>query len=271
MSGVATVNDEPASLLNVIARASRDPNTDVAKLEALLAMQERVVNHQARHEYNNAMAAVAGEIEPIKRDAPNPQFGKRYATLSAIEAEIRPVYSRHGFSIRFGTGPAEKGSVTITCTVAHRGGHSETLGLTAPMDLQSGARARTPVQAVGSTVSYLRRYLLSMAFNITFADDDDGEGTRQPMRHEPRPPPEEPRKRTVSEWLDTLADDLRSVESVAELDRILQTRDVKAAQSKLSGEALQRFNGMVAAAIERLNADPFTDNHISDEDRLGTP
>lgn len=59
--------------------------------------------------------------------------------------------------------------------------------------------AITPVQAVGSTVTYLRRYLSAMVFNVVLADDDDdGEATRRtpPPRSE-RPPAWEP-PRTVA-------------------------------------------------------------------------
>ncbi len=61
-----------------------------------------------------------------------------------------------------------------------------------------GKTNKTGIQAVGSSVSYLRRYLLTMAFNIVLADDpdDDGEAvrrtsTRQSARSDPSPPPGE--------------------------------------------------------------------------------
>jgi len=185
---VTTTAPEPGSLLNLIARAAADPGVDVAKMESLLAMQERVIKAQAKHDFNASLARVAAEMEPVRRDAQNPHLGNRYARLETIDAALRPIYSSHGFSVRYGSEDAPAGSVRITCTVAHTSGHSETLGLTAPIDVMSGGRqARTGVQAIGSSVTYLRRYLLSMAFNVTMADDDDdGEASRRPRR--PLPP-----------------------------------------------------------------------------------
>jgi hypothetical protein len=156
-------------------------------------MQERVLRHQARHAYNAAMARVAEEQEPVVRDAKNPHIGNKYAKLETIDAALRPIYSKHGFSIRYGSEPTVDGRLHITCTVAHAGGHSETLGLSAPLDaMGTGGRAsKTGVQAVGSSVTYLRRYLLTMAFNVvTTDDDDDGEASRQVRRSEPPPRPE---------------------------------------------------------------------------------
>ena len=190
---VPAVPVEQASLVNLIARAATDPAVDVGKLQALLDMQERVLRHQAKHAYNAAMARVAEEQEPVVRDAKNPHIGNKYAKLETIDAALRPIYSKHGFSIRYGSEPAADGRLHITCTVAHAGGHSETLGLSAPLDaLGTGGRAsKTGVQAVGSSITYLRRYLLSMALNIvTVDDDDDGEASRQVRRSEPPPRPE---------------------------------------------------------------------------------
>jgi hypothetical protein len=139
------------------------------------------------------MARVAEEQEPVVRDAKNPHIGNKYARLETIDAALRPIYSKHGFSVRYGSEPAADGRLHITCTVAHAAGHSETLGLSAPLDaLGTGGRAsKTGVQAVGSSVTYLRRYLLTMAFNVvTTDDDDDGEASRQVRRSEPPPRPE---------------------------------------------------------------------------------
>jgi hypothetical protein len=68
------------------------------------------------------------------------------------------------------------------CTVAHSGGYEEPpIALDSPLDVagSQGKTNKTGIQAVGSSVSYLRRYLLTMAFNIVLADDDDdGEAQR---------------------------------------------------------------------------------------------
>jgi hypothetical protein len=174
----AIIKAEPPSLLNIIAAAASDDRVDIDKLTALIELQERVSAKQSIAAYAEAMAEVAAEIEPIKRDAINPTFQRRYASLDAIDAALRPIYGKHGFSVSYGSEAAPSGQICITCTVAHRAGHSKTERMTAPLDLQQGGRGRSAVQAVGSTISYLRRYLIMMAFNVSTQDDDDGEATR---------------------------------------------------------------------------------------------
>jgi hypothetical protein len=58
--------------------------------------------------------------------------------------------------------------------MAHRDGHAETKSLVLPVDQGAG---RNAVQSMGSTVSYARRYLLSMHLNLVTRDEDnDGNG-----------------------------------------------------------------------------------------------
>jgi hypothetical protein len=183
------------ALMSFIERAAKDPEFDVQKFGELLRLQRDVVHDQARRAFNAAMADAQAEMLPVVRDAKNNHLGNRYAKLETIDAAMRPIYTRHGFSVRYGSAPAPaEGTIRLTCTVAHADGYFEENYLDAPMGntgSQGGRTATTPVQSVGSAVTYLRRYLLGMVFNIVLADeDDDGEFQRRPAAAAatPRPP-----------------------------------------------------------------------------------
>ena len=182
MNEVAMPND--TALMSFIERAAKDPDFDVAKFGELLRLQRDVGHDLARRSFNRAMAAAQSEMMPVIRSAQNKHLGNKYAKLEDIDREMRPIYTKHGFSVRFGSAPAPReGDMRITCTVAHEDGFFEENHLDAPATLvgsQGGRMAVTPVQAVGSVVTYLRRYLSTMVFNVVLADDDDdGEGTRR--------------------------------------------------------------------------------------------
>jgi hypothetical protein len=172
------------ALMSFIERAAKDDSFDVAKFGELLRLQRDVGHDQSRRAFNQGMADAQSEMLPVVRDAKNSHLGNKYAKLETIDAAMRPIYTRHGFSVRFGSAPAPtEGYIRITCTVAHAGGYFEENYLDAPianLGSQGGRTATTGVQAVGSAVTYLRRYLLGMVFNIVLADDDDdGEGMRR--------------------------------------------------------------------------------------------
>ena len=186
MSDVATVPD--GAMFSLIERAARDETFDVAKFEALLRMRREEQHEQARRAFNVAMRNCQAEMEPVLRTTSNRGAGNKYAKLEAIDADARPIYTSHGFSVRYGSDlPPQPGWMRITCTVAHDAGYWEENYLDSPVSTtgsQGGRMGMTPVQAVGATVTYLRRYLLGMAFNIVLADivgeDKDGEEQREP-------------------------------------------------------------------------------------------
>jgi hypothetical protein len=175
------------ALMSFIERAAKDETFDVAKFETLLRVRRDEAHDQSRRAFNAAMASCQSEMEPVLRDSTNPGVRSKYAKLEAIDQQMRPIYTRHGFSVRFGSAPPpQPGWMRITCTVAHDAGYFEENYLDSPVTTQGsqgGRIAMTPVQAVGSVVTYLRRYLLGMVFNIVLADmageDDDGEGSRR--------------------------------------------------------------------------------------------
>lgn len=231
MTDLAKITPDPdASLLNLIERASRDPSVDVAKLEALLAMQERVLAREAKRRYTEAMTAVAAELEPVGKDARNPHIGNRYATLGAIDAVLRPIYTKHGFAISYGTEQMPGNKVYVTCTVSHSAGHATTLGLPGELDTTGtrGGTSKTSVQATGSTVTYLKRYLLVMAFNVQFFDqDDDGEAARKAAQQSQRTikPPSQSRAENgaidIDTWFGERAQEFAAANTPAELDQMV--------------------------------------------------
>jgi hypothetical protein len=182
MNEIAPVNS--TALMSFIERAAINPDFDVQKFGELLRMQREMEHDQARRAFNQAMADAQAVMPPVVRSATNTHLRNKYAKLEDMDREMRPIYTDHGFSVRFGSAPAPfEGYIRITCTVAHASGYFEENYLDAPITAvgsQGGKTATTSVQAVGSAVTYLRRYLLGMVFNIVLADeDDDGEGMRR--------------------------------------------------------------------------------------------
>jgi len=77
-----------------------------------------------------------------------------------------------GFSISFSTEPRQGGGVIIHGKLLHKGGHSQIYSLPLPADDSGG---KNNIQGIGSAVSYGKRYLITMIFNIvTVGEDNDG-------------------------------------------------------------------------------------------------
>ena len=166
---------ESGSLLNVIARAASDPNVDIDKLERLLEMQERVMARDAEQRFNEAMAAAQKEMPQIKRGGRNETTRSTYAELDAMSEAMLPIVAKHGFALSFGTdvSPLEK-HYRVTCDVSHTGGHTRRYVADVPADLtgMKGTQNKTSTHAFGSTLSYGRRYLKMLIFDVATTDDD---------------------------------------------------------------------------------------------------
>jgi ERF superfamily protein len=77
--------------------------------------------------------------------------------------------------ISYSDEPLQSGGILIRGRLKHLpGGHYEDSFMPAPLDTTGG---KSEIQAVGSTNSFLRRYVLCNLFNIVVVgDDDDGNG-----------------------------------------------------------------------------------------------
>jgi hypothetical protein len=152
-------------------------NCDAEQIERLGAAYREHEKFQAERAYTAAMTLAQAEMKPIQKNRKNAHLGTTYADLEAVLQAILPVATKHGFSLSFGSVAAQTpGNVNVRCECRHKGGHCTEHFLELPPDgagLKGGGN-KTGVQAVGSTISYGRRYLTLMIFNLATSDDDDG-------------------------------------------------------------------------------------------------
>jgi len=160
-----------AQMIAVIADAAQNPNVDVNKMSALLDMQERIMDRQAREAFVAAKAAMSSELPNISKNRRG-HNNTRYATWDKIHRIIKPILARHGFDLGFNVGH-DGNMTTVEAVLSHVQGHVETSGAMKLPNDQSGHK--NSVQAVGSTVSYGKRYTTLALLNISTDDDTDGE------------------------------------------------------------------------------------------------
>lgn len=179
------VPEAPAnSVLQVIERAARDPAVNIEKLEKLLQMKRDIELDAAQGEFNRAMSACQGEMRQVAVDASNPQTHSKYATYAALDKALRPIYTRHGFSISFDEADSPKPEhVRVLAYVAHAAGFTRVYHTDMPCDGKGarGGDVMSKTHAVGAAKSYGARYLLRWVFNIAVGEGDtDGNDPSAP-------------------------------------------------------------------------------------------
>lgn len=166
---------ETAAILAMIERAARDPAVDITKIERLMEMRDRQEAKAAERAFNVSMNAAQGEMRPIGADALNPQTKSKYATYAKLDSVLRPIYTKHGFSLSFDEDESPKADhIRVLCYVSHEGGHTRTYRKDMPADGKGakGGDVMTKTHATGAAASYGARYLLKGIFNIAVGEED---------------------------------------------------------------------------------------------------
>ena len=187
----------PDAMLAMIERAARDPAVDLAKLEGLMAMKERVEAQRASIAFAEAFIELENDLPTIDRNGriviyskadrdPNgairegatPIQQTPYATFDDILEALRPALYRHGFAIRFEHETLGDGRIFTKAVLRHRMGHQESATTTLKHD---STGSKNDAQAVGSANTYGKRYTLMAVLPLVSHSpqdaDDDGRAT----------------------------------------------------------------------------------------------
>jgi hypothetical protein len=181
--------DTPSTVLALVERIALDPRADVEKLERMMAMFERLKAKEAELAYNAAKGRILKKLAGIKIVKNRPVISEvenrkrqkgvfeafRYAPLEEIDKHLRPLLAEEEMDLSYSDEPSEGGGIMVRGRLKHLpSGHYEDSFMPAPLDTTGG---KSNVQAVGSTNSFLRRYVACNIFNIVVVgDDDDGNG-----------------------------------------------------------------------------------------------
>jgi hypothetical protein len=181
--------DSASTVLALIERVALDPGADAEKLQRMAAMYEALKAKEAELAFNAAKGRILKKLAGIRIvknrsvlnevDNAKPQTGIgeafKYAPLEEIDKHLRPLLAEEEMDLSYSDEPAMGGGLRIRGRLKHLpGGYYEDSFMPAPPDTTGG---KSDVQAVGSTNSYLRRYVACNIFNIVVVgDDDDGNG-----------------------------------------------------------------------------------------------
>lgn len=158
-----------------IIQSAIEKGADLGQLEKIMELQERYERNEAKKAYVQAMADFKEDpprIEKTKKVSYSTSKGVteyKHAILANASQVINKALSVYGLSAGWKTEQKDN-KITVTCTITHCQGHSESTSLTASPDDSGG---KNSIQAIGSTVSYLERYTLFAITGLASHDQDD--------------------------------------------------------------------------------------------------
>ncbi len=236
----------PADLIQL----ALERGTDVAQLERLMDLQLRWEANEARKAFVDALSAFKANPPRILKDKRVNAGQAKYthASLANIVHEVTPALARHGLSATWRT--EQSGDlITVSNTITHKLGHSETVTLSGPPD-KSGAK--NAIQMVGSTVTYLSRYTLLANLGLATEDMDDAD-------HRKAAPMERP-EMAIREDVDRLARIARHRDCPPKIAAWLKERLLKAQRAGgLSAESYAKIAGGLKPELLALAPDDGPD------------
>lgn len=149
-------------------------------IERLMELQVKYDALQAKKSYTKAITAFKKNPPEILQDKTVSYENRdksitsyKHVSLGKLVEVLTPALSEYDISVGWKTEQAN-GHIKVTCNVTHIDGHTESSWLEAGPD---GSGGKNSIQAVGSTVKYLKRYTLKSIIGIEDKedyDDDDG-------------------------------------------------------------------------------------------------
>lgn len=187
-----------------------------------------------------ALVAAQAEMRDPFKDASNPHFKSRFVTLKSVLDSVRPCLHKHGLVLTQHV-DFDADRIWVDSRITHKSGQSTTCRV--PVIV---VKDRDP-QAMGSAITYARRYGAAAICGVAPSDDDDdGEAAAAPPRQQsaapkPKAASKGPVANAVSKAFASALEPFELVEHAVQAIRESSTADDLAAIGKRV--AVSKFEG----------------------------
>lgn len=156
------------------------------------------MSNENNNELNQALAEAQAAVFAATKDATNPHFGSKYATLAEVLNTVRDPLAKSGFAlVQDADTDLNDMTVGVVTRLLHKsGGAIESKRLSCPLRPEyskNGTELKPSIQQIGAMVTYLRRYSLCSFLSVAVEDDDGNSassaGTNAPPPTQPQPSP----------------------------------------------------------------------------------
>lgn len=198
-----------------------------------------------------AFVAMQADLPKVEADSTNPHFRSKFVSLGHLLAKVRPILNKHGFSVIQLPSRTEDGRPSLTTTLLHESG--ESIERETPLLL-----VKNDPQALGSAMTYTRRYALSAALGISDQEDDDGNaGSEKPTPRGPRSVQlgnnDVPRDLIAKQRVEKITQGFKDKGlTLRDIDGLLASVGLDALRARSRQAVLERISGLTADEADRL-------------------
>lgn len=166
----------PASATSELVRfleiALHDQTIPLEKLDHLIAIHRELRNDEQETEFNAAFARLQAKLPILDKTHTIEVKGKvrsKYTAYEDIHAAIQPLLEAERFTVTYGTRIESDTKITVIVSL-QRDRIVRQTEVTLPLDK---SEYRNVVQNYGATLTYCKRYALTLALNLVTKDQDD--------------------------------------------------------------------------------------------------
>ena len=167
------------------------PNRELPEVVDVIEASPPIKASKSIKAWNKAMLLIQQKLEGAARNADNPYFKGKYADMSAVKAAINAAMAEAGVFLLVeqypetdyvqlsnkGKGPVPRLSISTIITEVESGEWKQ-------FGLSCYPTEDTP-QAIGSAITYMRRYSLMPPFGVAPVEDDGNAGSgKEPKKND---------------------------------------------------------------------------------------
>ena len=175
-----TADVQPMDPMQMIQRAFNvaiERGDGLAVVDRILEQQKWMIQHNEEEAFNAALRRIQDKLKPIAKRGKNPETHSSYAEARDIDAEIQSLLQTERMTLSFEPESHPQPDMVRIVGILSLGAYSRRYPLDMPADGKGakGGGVMSRTHATGSAITYGKRYLKNMIFDLQFKEpDDDG-------------------------------------------------------------------------------------------------
>ncbi|EJF98609.1 hypothetical protein MEI_00179 [Bartonella vinsonii subsp. arupensis Pm136co] len=162
------LNVEQTAMERILNKALGN-DVDMDRLQRLIALREKEIERQNYQNFVRDLSLMQTQYQNIQKNSINTHTNSQYATLDQHIDAVKETLSKYHFALFSRIKEQNHDSIVIEMTLTHPSGNKISTEGKFPYDTKG---CKSVIQSVGSTITYARRYLLSMLLNVASKEDD---------------------------------------------------------------------------------------------------
>lgn len=167
----------PMEMIQVAFDKAIEQGSAMEVVGVILEQQKWMIQHAETERFNTALQRIQSRITKIAKRGWNPDTKSWFATADDVDDGINTLLLEEGLTLSFEPRPSEKTDMVLIVGILSLGAYSREYPLEMPADGKGpkGGGVMSRTHATGSAITYGKRYLKNMIFNLRFKEkDDDG-------------------------------------------------------------------------------------------------